>query len=279
MRHAFLIIAHNEKEVLETLLDSLYDNRADVFLHIDAKADFSADDLRTINQNLHVLKHRIDARWGDFSLVEVEIALIEAALSNGRYEYLHLISGVDYPINGIDHVMQFCEKYRGKEFIGFAQNVDEKEIRWRAGRRFLFAKDFKSTSLLKRTVRTLHARLQSLPGLERKIDTDVKKGSQWCSITGDFARYALSRRDWIKKNFNRTFCPDELVMQTLCWNSRFRENIFDSKDEFHGAMRYIPWRNGNLCRFNDSDFTAMKESDAFFGRKFTLEDIEKYNGL
>ena len=38
MKHAFLIIAHNEYPVLEVLLSMLDDERNDIYLHIDNRA-------------------------------------------------------------------------------------------------------------------------------------------------------------------------------------------------------------------------------------------------
>ena len=38
MKHAYLIIAHNEPNILKTLLLMLDDERNDVYLHVDARA-------------------------------------------------------------------------------------------------------------------------------------------------------------------------------------------------------------------------------------------------
>ena len=38
MKHAFLIIAHNEYPVLRALLSMLDDERNDIYLHIDQRA-------------------------------------------------------------------------------------------------------------------------------------------------------------------------------------------------------------------------------------------------
>ena len=38
MKHAFLIIAHNEYPILEVLLSMLDDERNDIYLHIDKRA-------------------------------------------------------------------------------------------------------------------------------------------------------------------------------------------------------------------------------------------------
>lgn len=75
---------------------------------------------------------------GRFSLVEVELLLMEKAISMGNYSYLHLLSGVDYPIKSQDYIHKYCEEHWGTEFIGFAQNVDPKDLFWRAQHYFLF---------------------------------------------------------------------------------------------------------------------------------------------
>lgn len=38
MKHAYLIIAHNEPDVLKTLLFMLDDERNDIYLHVDVRA-------------------------------------------------------------------------------------------------------------------------------------------------------------------------------------------------------------------------------------------------
>ena len=67
MKHAFLILAHEQPEMLVELIGALNRSDCDVFVHIDAKAPYSQDDLK-INKlnNIHFVQRRIDARWGDF---------------------------------------------------------------------------------------------------------------------------------------------------------------------------------------------------------------------
>ena len=38
MRHAYLIIAHNEPEILQMLISALDDARNDIYVHIDKKS-------------------------------------------------------------------------------------------------------------------------------------------------------------------------------------------------------------------------------------------------
>ena len=222
---------------------------------------------------MYILPVHIDARWGDFSLVEIELLLLKEAYSNGSYSYYHLLSGVDLPIKSQDYIHDFCERHQGKEFIGFAQHATQKELDWRSQHWFIFARDFQSKNLFKKVVRAVFARLQSLIGY-RRTSLQVKKGSQWCSITHDLVGYLLQNEDLIRKIFSHTYCPDELFIQTLCWNSDFKDRIYDSEDEFEGCERYIKWRNGALQPLVLREVDDMINSSRWFARKFASNNME-----
>lgn len=51
MKHAFLIIAHNEYPVLEVLLSMLDDERNDIYLHIDKRATELFQQIKKESQN------------------------------------------------------------------------------------------------------------------------------------------------------------------------------------------------------------------------------------
>lgn len=273
MKHAYLVLSHENPLVLKKLLAALDDYRNDIYLHIDSKADFDGSDLIMRKSELTILSTKLDARWGDFSLVEVELRLLKAAIEKDVYERFHLISGVDYPLKTNDYIHDFFLKHKKIEFIGFSQNVDSAEIEWRSQNYFLFATDFKSNSILKRVIRKVFISLQRAVGYRRNGNMDIKKGPQWWSITDDFAKYILANQKYITTHFNHTYCPDEMVFQSMCWNSPFRKNIYDIESEFRGCLRYIPWENGAIRPFIEKDFRSMSTSDALFGRKFTYDDI------
>lgn len=278
MKHAYLIIAHNEPEILQILLSSLDDGRNDIYVHIDRKASFDAAALRTAKSSLHVLPARIDAGWGDFSLVEIELALFREAYSNGPYAYYHLLSGVDLPIKSQDYIHAYCDGHQGMEFIGIAGHAAQKEVDWRSQHWFLFPRDFQSGNLFKKIVRAVFARLQSLVGY-RRTSLQVKKGSQWCSVTHGFVGYILQNTDFIRKTFSHTYCPDELFIQTLCWNSVFKERLYDRTDEFEGCKRYIRWADGVLQPLEVSEVPDMVQSSRWFARKFSSGRMDVVNDV
>ena len=53
MKHAFLIIAHNEYPVLEVLLSMLDDERNDIYLHIDKRATELFQQIKKVKMQAH----------------------------------------------------------------------------------------------------------------------------------------------------------------------------------------------------------------------------------
>lgn len=267
-RHAYLIIAHNKPEVLRQLIASIDDERNDIFVHIDAKAGFDGKELTARRSRLYLLSDRIDARWGDYSLVEVEFALLKAARKSGEhYAYFHLLSGVDLPIKSPDYIHDYCLAHPGTIYIGISPNATKEELAWRSQHYFLFSRRFKSNSILLRTMRRLAVLLQDICRYHR-YPNELRKGSQWWSITEDFADYALAHEAEARRYFRGTYCPDEMVFQTLCWNSPFRERLYSHTDEFEGCKRYIKWENGRLLPITADDIADMQASSRWFARKF-----------
>ena len=64
-----------------------------------------------------------------------------------------------------------------------------------------------------------------------------------------------------------------MVLQTLCWNSSFRQRLYDTDDEWRGNLRLIGWKNGRLQDWQAADFDLLAASDALFARKFNASDM------
>lgn len=118
MKHAFLIIAHNEYPVLEVLLSMLDDERNDIYLHIDKRATELFQQIKKVKMQkagFYLIENPIKVYWGDISQVQVEYLLFETALSHGPYAYYHLLSGTDLPIKSQDYIHAFFQQNAGKE--------------------------------------------------------------------------------------------------------------------------------------------------------------------
>lgn len=281
MKHAYLILAHNEFEVLQKLLQALDDERNDVFIHFDAKLQ-SLPLLSMKRSKLYIIRNRVKVYWADFSMVQAELNLLQEAVQQDTYDYFHFLSGVDMPLKSQDEIHRFFHENAGKEFIDYCLYDVTEELTRKMKRWHLFPKNFKNTgglNIVTRSFRALFLRIQIATGWYRNRSLDFKKGSQWCSITEAFARYLLEHHADISRIFTHTFCPDEVMMQTLCWNSPFREHLYDVSMDYKGHMRLIDWGRGRPYVWQENDWDELKVSDRLFARKFSAGHIGIVNRL
>ena len=277
MKHAFLIIVHHEFGILDYLIRALDDARNDIYIHFDKKVQ-SLPILHVEKARLYILENRVDVRWADISQIRTEFVLFEKASANGPYAYYHLISGVDMPLRSQDDIHRFFSQHAGKEFIGFRQQTTEGELDRKVRRYHLFPKHFRVSSpfgtIILRTIRFLAMYAQIALCIKRKYPVVLKKGCSWVSVTHDFVDFLLSHQAEVLKQYRNTFCSDEVFLHTLCWNSPFREKIFDCYDESRGSLRKINWKNRQLVDWSSQDFDELMGSDALFARKFSSKDME-----
>ena len=277
MKHAYLIIAHNGFEILKRLIQALDDERNDIYIHFDRKLNHYPD-CRTSYAKLTFLEERMDVRWGDISVVDAEFALFDEAYRRGEYSYYHLLSGVDMPLKTQNYIHRFFEKNAGKEFVGYYQGNISKEIDRKVCRWHLFPKSFKETegglAVTKRVLRAGCVRLQSLLGIRRNKDINFRKGTQWLSISNELVGYLLQQQKEVRRVYTHTFCADEIFVQTICWNSSFRDRVYDMHDEGHGCLRMIGWKDNQLEEWKEKDFEILMNSEALFARKFSIRHIE-----
>ena len=272
MKHACLILAHGKMELLPVMLRCIDDSRNDIYIHIDRKTPLIPE-FHTEKSGLVILEDRVDVRWGDVSMLEAELKLFEKALSSQRpYAYFHLLSGVDLPLKSQDEIHRFFDANQGKEFIGYSETEETAEIERNVHRWHPFPKLFKRRSILLRIIRKCALLLQDGLHIRKNPDIRFMKGAQWVSVTEAMARLFVSRKDWILKTYDHTLNSDETVMQTLCWNSPLKENIFSLENEWAGNLRKIGWHDGHLSDWSAKDFDELIASDALFARKFNTSD-------
>lgn len=276
MKHAYLILAHNEPELLSLLVERLDDVRNDIYIHFDRKLSILPD-IKTQHAGLYILKDRVDVRWADVSMLEAEYKLFHAVVDSGsQYSHHHLISGVDLPLKNQDYIHSFFAQHQGKEFVGLHQrpmnsHADRALHYWHP-----FTRSFRGSGCvfaIKRILRYLVIQTQVLLGIRRNATIPFHKGGQWVSITRELIDYLLEQEDRAFTIFSRTFGADEYFVPTLIWDTPFMERLFDATDESRGAMRYIGWRaDGQLIDFTSQDLPALQQTEYLFARKFNLRD-------
>ena len=93
---------------------------------------------------------------------------------------------------------------------------------------------------------------QKLLKIKRNQDVHFTKGSNWFSCTDGFARYLLTKEEWVLQVLDKTFCSDEFFVQTLIAQSPYQDKIYQGPGDT--SARAIDWA-----------------SPCMFARKFDIE--------
>jgi hypothetical protein len=272
MKHAYLIIAHNEFDVLQKLLSALDDIRNDIYLHVDKKvATFPK--FKTRFSKLIVLEKRINVRWGHVSQIKCEYRLFEEAFKHGGYAYYHLISGVHLPLYSQDYIHDFFDQaIRDCSQFFSPLPVREVEVNDKLRRYNFFMKRFNHKS---KTLRRLIQKMwwgailyqNRFPPL-RNCSQSFIKASNWVSLTEEAVGYLLSVKKIVLKKYRFTRCadeffvPSELINSTKEWNICFEKRLL--KHEIGTA---------NAGTFTLCDFDTLMDSKCLFARKFSGNDM------
>ncbi len=281
-KHAYLIMAHTNFRQVAKLVEILDDAENDIYLHIDKKVKKSYEIYIEIIKPMvkqskiyFVSQHTV--HWGGYSQIATEIELLKAALHE-KYSYYHLISGADLPLKNQSKIHDFFEKNNGKEFVQFGTSDYIRNIKDRF-QYYWFGQEFieNGQGLIKSIcskIRYTTILLQKLIKVNRrkKLSSGFQygAGANWFSITYNLAKYIVSREDDIRKIFKYSICCDEVFIQTMILNSKFKKNVYHKNfdGDYKAIMRNIDWNRGNPYVWHNQDYEELMHSDYLFARKF-----------
>ena len=215
-RHAYMIIAHHQFQLLQMLCQLLDDERNDIYIMIDKKVKNFDESIiiKSVQHSKVFFTDRIKIQWGGKSIVNAEIMLLKAASKN-KYSYYHLLSGADLPIKTADTIYNFFELNNGKEFIHFCNDgFIKKQSALRAGQYHFFQDKIgpnKHIFLYKLERISLFA--------QRKLNIDrLKKMPQiCCEASGLALLMSLPDMFWnTKKILIRCLTIQHVLMKCLC---------------------------------------------------------------
>lgn len=283
-KHAYLIIAHNEFYILERLLKLLDDKRNDIYLHIDKKVknfDFQYFINLVKKGNLYFTP-RIDVGWAMDTQIRCELLLLKEATKK-KYDYYHLLSGVDLPLKNQNEIHSFFDSCGYKNFVHFCYHhpVDDHIIE-RVKYHHLFMKNIRSNNRYKLIIsQKMHSIILKVQKLFKYSRIKGKEdmfyyGANWFSITDELARYVLSQEKFIWKNFKNTSCADELFLQTVVYHSGFYKKLYlYDDDNYAQIMRAVDWKRGAPYTYRENDFNELMDSGMLFARKFSCNTDQK----
>lgn len=284
MAQAVLILAHRDIDQVVDLIHVLAPT-FNVYLHVDTKTHLTESQRAALKQadSCRVIQTR-NVKWGSYSIVQATVDLMELALENPDNTYFHLISGQDWPLKNPQEIYQYFE-HSDKLNMVYWRMLDkiktgEREIDWvkywynydTINRRSLFGKIYHRLLLVTEKLLRVN-RLKQL-----NFDAEqMYAGREWVDIPRDILEYALDEwqhRPDLQQLFKYSFCSDEMWLQTIICNSKYRTRI---DQDIH---RYLPEAAGKTHGLKpqvitSADYQTIQGSNDFFGRKFVKPESDE----
>lgn len=272
--HAVLITAYKDYPALLRLVRRLDRSFFTPFIHIDKRSRIGAaeiDDLRTLGA---VVRRTFVVRWGSYSHLQAILHLLAATLDAGGFDFIHIISGQDYPLWNAAEFERRCD---GHIFVGHAALNDHPAL---VRERYEFGDPF-------------HFLLTGPAGMGG-IHKFLSRKSRWVhKLVGrrrtQFGPYACLHKALVWSSFptwagvrllddpkagdfleaiRNTRVAEEIFFSTYFLNSEIAP--FVVRDD----LRYIDWRNRNGSKpayLDETDAEPVLRSNALFARKVNSE--------
>jgi Core-2/I-Branching enzyme len=272
--HAVLITAYKDFASLERLVRRLDREFFKVYIHLDRRSSISGTQIGQLNRLGAWVTKRYHVRWGSVTHLYAMLDLLREAVRHGGIDYVHLISGQDYPLCNAGEFARRCDGRIFIEFNPVAAESDYIRDRYRLRNLFYF---LQLGSRISNRIYPLFDRpslwVQWRLGMSRKqfgpFET-VYKGTVWSSFPAAAAAHLLEDPAAARflRSIRTTYLPEEIFFQTYFLNSRLRGSVEND------SLRYIDWRNrnGSIPAYLDaSDLDAVLRSSALFARKVSSE--------
>jgi hypothetical protein len=301
-----ILSSNNTAAAVQQIIDTIgYDHK--IIVH----HDFSKQpEFRLTGANVHVIENYLETSWGDWSLVEATIRLIEIALSKGEFDYFQLLSDTCLPIQPIDKFVDYINLKKPDANIDYVSVIEEPILMMSHGYRAFSAKQTMQHRLLRKLnfLCTLgKIKLRMIAGLsvlttENKASLSLKAplfllqyialqlavrglgfshpfgrefkcyaGSQWFGCSSAICRDVLK---WIKKNPKViTYFKNMQIPDEFFFQTvilNLRPQNIMSSNHFINSFNKMKDYSGPSYLEVD-DFNKLSLSDKFFARKFPKE--------
>lgn len=283
LNHAFIIQVHKQPELFKRIVKRLAAPNHYIFVNVDKKVSDTAFKKAVVGiDNIVFLKDegRTDVRWGGFSQIACTLQLLKKVLTYPiAIDYIHSLSGQDYPCVSNEAFDRFFEEHDGESFMMFDSPEEHKEwskprgkyeeryMRWHFNDRPGYMK------LLEKPIRLIE-RFHYI----RSAIPNVRAGWSWFtwhrSVVEYVLRYCEEHPSYMKR-FHDTSCCDELIFHTFLY-----PHFHELRIHPDNCLRYIDWHpsrpyEGRLPLILDErDYNSVLCSGALFCRKVD----EKHSG-
>lgn len=271
---AVLILAHKNIDQVVELTERL-SATFNVYIHIDMKTHVTKEQKEKFKQLNSIVISKYNVKWGSYSIVRATIDLIRLALANKNNTYFHLISGQDWPMMPPRKIYEHFEHtdriYMNYWLATSMRKTGEPEIWWskyyynydKVNRKSTFGKIYHRLLLLFQTI----FRVNKLKKFGLKDDY-IYAGQQWVDVPRDSLDYAIEYYDShpeIEKIFSTSFCADEMWLQTILCNSKYKDRIEKNIHHFIDVVTINGSTNPSIL--DERYYLQIVNNNYWWGRK------------
>lgn len=304
MQLNYIILAHKNPFQIKRLISRLNSPENSFYIHVDAKEDINSfKHILFQFNNIYFLENqsRREIIWGDLSMVEATVKIMEECICKTNSGYCVLLSGQDYPLQKNENIHSFFKNNYGKIFIsifslpinhwhnGGLPRLDKYKINKSAQRKHflllpsIFEREFyKMKTLGKlnflRKTKNWNGIFQVF--IKRKFPKYLRPygGGQWWALpietVNKILEFIRSHPDYVKYH-KYTLIPDEIFFHSIIM---YLEK--ESQINISPSITYVNWErtSGPLpVTFTKNDFEELKEASKnyLFARKFDAKNDQE----
>ncbi len=263
MRVAHLVITYTDPKQTERMIRRMQHPGFDFYIHVDKKMDISSHLFLAKIPNVFLIKDRVNVVWAGYKTVEATLHSVKEIFKTGKkYDYIHLMSGQDYPIKSAGRIHDFFAANKGSEFLQF-EHFDEwaSESYPRIREYHLTNYNFPGRYYFQWMMNKF------LPVRKSPLPMEYYGSSMFWALTSECLHYIIDlieRNSKLRRFMQFTWGSDEFIFQTLVMNSSFKEHVINDNMLFLDRDKGAP--HPNILTF--SHLRKLIDSDKFFARKF-----------
>lgn len=281
---AYILLCHKDPDAIIKQAERLTAAGDYMAIHFDARAN-PADYQRIRvalkdNPNVVFSHRRIRCGWGEWSLVQATLYVVESAVKAfPRATHFYMLSGDCMAIKSAEYIHNFLDE----NDADFIESFDYFDSDWiKTGmkeERLIYRHFFNERTQKWRFYTSYH--LQQRFGITREIPTDIQVqiGSQWWCLRRRTIEWVLDftkkRRD-VMRFFRTTWIPDETFFQTIV------RHVVPEQEIRSRTLTFLLFTDyGMPVTFYDDHYDLLLSQDFLFARKISPEaqDLKRRLGL
>jgi len=293
----YIILAHQEPQLVRRLIERLQHRNSHFYLHIDGNVDiypFTKALSHLTNITFLLKEWRVATFWSDISCVKATLNAFQLMLANKRSGYSVLLSGQDYPLKSNAAIHAFLKQNYGKNFIdGFS--LPAKEGIWGKHRGMdrlhfynyhlyhnqkynlaiptIHHSSFYQPKTLLKILQLYKQKPKEIKNLRKKrlfpAYIQPYGGSQWWALPMETVQrihdFTRGHPDYYSYH-THTHVPDEIFFQSIV-------HSLYPKDQIANSLTYTNWTNMSRplpLTFLEEDFQEISNcKKKLFARKFS----------